>query len=160
MSWIKLGSTTTTGIVGNIDVNSMEAKNFGVILYHVIGNGGAANTYFRVESDASTNYSSRESGNGGADGTHVNDTNLPTVQYRAYTEFVVNYMCNISGEEKLFIANTIDQGYAGATNIPYRRQLVGKYDVTSGQITDVEWYDESGGTSIAANSNLSVIGTN
>ena len=159
MVWIKLGSTTTTGNVAIIEVESMQAKNFGQILYHVIGNSGTANTSFRVESDANQNYSSIESGNGAAYGTHVNDTDLPTAQFAANTEFVVNNMCNISGKEKLFISRTIDQGNAGAGGVPYRRQLFGKYDITTGQITDVEWYDNDSGTSIATKSNVSVIGT-
>jgi len=159
MAWIKAGSTTTTGNVGNIDVNSMTANKFNQILYHVIGNGGTAATEFRVSSDSGTNYASRESGNGGADGTHTNDTGLPQVQFGANTEFVVSYMCNISGEEKLFLKWTIDQGTAGAGNLVYRRELAGKHVTTSGQITDVEYYDTNSGTSIATDSNLSVIGS-
>ena len=158
MAWGKAGSTTTTGNVANIDVNSMTASNFSQILYHVIGNGGTANTEFRVSSDSGTNYASRESGNGGADGIHTSDTGLPQNQFGANTEFVVSYMCNISGEEKLFLKSTIDQGTAGAGNLVYRRELAGKHVTTAGQITDVEYYDSSG-TSIATDSNLSVLGS-
>ena len=158
MVWSKAGTTTTTGNVGNIDVSSMGNNEFSQILYHVIGNGGTANTEFRDESDANPNYSSKESGNGAAYGNHPDDNGLPQVQYKANTEFVVTYMCNIAGQEKFFIKWTTDQGDAGA-NIVYRRELVGKYDITAGQITDVEYYDTNSGTSIAQYSNLSAIGS-
>lgn len=161
MAWQVNGTPNTIsgGAVGNIDVNDLDARKFNVILYHVIGEGGTANTAFRVSSDSGTNYASRESGNGNADNTHTNDTDLPTVQFGANTELVIGYMCNISGEEKLFLMWTIDQNTAGAGNAPTRRELAGKHVTTSGQITDVEWYDNAAGTSIANDSNLSVIGT-
>ena len=158
MVWSKAGYMTTSGNVGNIDVSSMGNNEFSQILYHVIGNGGTANTEFRVESDANQNYSSKESGNGAAYGNHTDDTGLPQTQFSANTEFVVTYMCNISGVEKFFIKWTTDQGTAGA-NIVYRRELLGKYDITAGQITDVEYYDINSGTSIATGSNLSVLGS-
>ena len=162
MAWAKNGTPNTVSgsATGNIDISDLTALKFNIILYHVIGNGGTANTSFRVSSDSGTNYASRESGNGGADGTHVNDTDLPQAQFKANTEFVVTYMCNISGEEKLFIKFTIDQGDAGAANIPYRRELAGKHVTTAGQITDVEYYDNGAGTTIAVDSNLSAIGSN
>ena len=125
----------------DIDINDLTAKNFNTILYHVIGVGaGTADTEFRVSSDSGTNYSSRNSGNGGADGTFVSDTGLPQNQYKSYTEFVVTHMCNIDGEEKLFLKWTMEQGDPGAGNITYRRELVGKHATTTGQITDVELY--------------------
>lgn len=161
MAWAVNGTPNTIsgGAVGNIDVNDLDARNFNQILYHVIGDGGTANTEFRVSSDSGTNYASRESGNGGADGTHLNDTGLPQNQFGSNTEFVVTYMCNISGEEKLFLLWTVDQNTAGAANVPTRRELAGKHVTTSGQITDVEYYDTGAGTSIANDSNLSVLGT-
>ena len=162
MAWGKNGTPNTISgaATGNIDINDLTAKNFNTILYHVIGVGaGTADTEFRVSSDSGTNYSSRNSGNGGADGTFVSDTGLPQNQYKSYTEFVVTHMCNIDGEEKLFLKWTMEQGDPGAGNITYRRELVGKHATTTGQITDVEYYDHGAGTTIDIGSNLSALGT-
>jgi len=69
------------------------------------------------------------------------------------------YLCNISGEEKLMISFTIDQNTAGAGTAPNRREYAGKYAITSGQITDVEYFDIGSQTTFATDSNLSVLGT-
>jgi hypothetical protein len=53
-------------------------------------------------------------------------------------KFINGFIINNSANEKLVISNSIEQNTAGAGTAPQRREAVGKWAYTSGQITSVQ----------------------
>ncbi|MBC8435866.1 MAG: hypothetical protein H8D84_02650 [Proteobacteria bacterium] len=60
-------------------------------------------------------------------------------------------------QEKLLIGNKVDASTAGAGNAPSRREYVGKWINTSGQIDVVQLYGS--GRTFNANSEITAYGT-
>ena len=99
-----------------------------------VGTGGSI--------DTGSNYALRTASNGGTDETKINQVHLNTPTDKG---FINMFVINKSDKEKLFIYELIDQNTAGAGNAPNRREYVGKWINTSGQIDVVQLY-KSGAT--------------
>lgn len=139
MAWVKGGTTTLTGSSTTIDVSDLPDKKFYMGLEHRLDSNSATHHYLRLGSsgsaDSGSNYAYRYSTNGGGDGTGANSS-IIAHGFFGDTEpaFMVNYLFNISGEEKLLIAHTVGQNTAGAGNAPKRNKTVGKWANTSNPI--------------------------
>jgi hypothetical protein len=92
-------------------------------------------------SGSSGKYSSRVSFNGEADDTHTFETNshglIQTLETSGEKGFIVNYLANLSGQEKLNITETIDTD-AGTGNVgANRRSKVWKWS-DNAVVTSIE----------------------
>ena len=160
LGWAKNGTPNTlTSSSATLAVTDLTATKFNTMLTHTIVTGGNVNTQFTLDGDTSTSYADRRSKDGAADNVQTS----VAFWYGSYTdtpndEFVVCYLINISGEEKLKIFNLIHRGTAGAGTAPNRVEGVGKFDTTAGQITRADYDDGSTGT-YDIDSNMSFHGT-
>ncbi len=145
--WIELGRTSTDVGSGRMLINGIANKRYLMILSSA-SYTNAATMALRFNEDSGTNYSSRWSSNGGADGTATSDI----VDYMSLNEttkhFAVNYVSNYQTKEKLVLGHSVRQSTAGATTAPNRDQTVGKWANTSVVIDDVE-NNSQGGTGMA-----------
>ena len=159
MAWTKAGSDTTTGADTAIRVSSMTASKFIQTMAHSISTSTVLVEEARIDNISTSTYAQRHSINGGGDGTTSGDSwQIHYYGTASGTYFTVGYMCNISGEEKLRIHHRIEQGTAGADQIPYRLEFVGKQTSTT-QLTDYQQFDDGGGSYYDTDSNLSVLGS-
>lgn len=156
MAWAKNGTTTLGSGSATIDVSSLTDNKFLMVLTHKIS-GGDSVVRYRLNSDSGSNYARRYSENGGADGTSASTTFIAS-GYQ-YDGFSISYIINISTEEKLVIYHDVDSNTAGATNAPNRVEEVGKWVNTSDVIDEINIIN-GGADNFAADSNITVLGTN
>ena len=159
MAWAKAGSETL-GTAGDVITSgTITASKFNQILSSDLASG-ALSTQVVFNSDTGSNYAYRNSWDGTSDGTGVNNANVQQWDGNngsSTPQFVVSYVCNIDGEEKLGMYNAVDQSTTGAGTAPHRREVVYKYTGTS-QITKID-INNSGAGSFDTSSNLSVLGS-
>jgi hypothetical protein len=163
MAWAKNGTPDTLGSAGDVlSISDMTATKFAVMLTHEIADSTGTIDNQDVNYNGNTNavYARRMSTDGQSDTTAVSqNANRWGTGNIAHDHFRVEYMCSISGEEKLMIGWDIRQGTVGAGGVPSRHEQVGKFvpspdaDVTS--ITDTN----NGTGDFDTSSNLSVLGT-
>jgi len=160
MVWQKLGSDTLGSAGDTLTVTGFEAKKFMQTLFHTIASG-AINVFWQYNNDTGSNYADRWSLNGGSDGTDINQSANWGYQSSSSDDdtFDVNYVCSISGEEKLTITFVVDSGGTGAGNAPNRVELAQKYVPSpDADITEVDVFNTGTGD-YDTNSNTSILGT-
>ena len=138
--WKELARTTLGSAGDDIDVTGLANKRYYQILCSDLPTGDTqwttpvGNTTF----DTGTNYTTRESYDGGADSTVLNTTSLRwntsvTTTYNT-PKFGVGYISNYSTKEKLAIFHGIAQNTAGAGTAPQRAENASKWTNTSNVI--------------------------
>ena len=155
MAWSKNGTPhTLSGTSDTITISDLTASKFNQFVYHVLPSG-TINNYLAFDNDTTaSNYAIRYNYNGGTDTAGAN-----TLQYfnvNNADELVVVYTCNISGEEKLSIAFSVDVKTAGATNAPGRAEFTSKWVTTSGQFSRADVKNTQSGD-FATGSNLTAL---
>ena len=161
MAWAKAGTNTLGGTTATMDLGTITSSNFNQMMTHYIPVGGnGAEAEIVCNSEATNEYARRYSINGTTDGTGINMPELIiTGSNITLPAFKIAYFCNISGEEKLFIFQSVEQNTAGAGTPPTRAESVGKYDTTTGQINDFEIENTYWTGDYAIDSNVSVLGS-
>lgn len=160
MAWQKNGTPDTLTVAGDsLSITDLTSLKINVILNHSLDTGGTQVGLVRLDGDSGNNYANRDSLNGGS-GVNVNDPQLqlaiPTAG--AFSSFLVAYIVNIPGEEKLAIGFAIGANTAGAASAPARREWVAKWVITSGQFSQVSSTNVGSGD-FAIDSNLSALST-
>ena len=158
MAWSKAG-TTTLGSAGDIlSISGLTAQKFNVFLSHQISSGNT-NKKRTCNNSTGSLYAVRYSADGGADGTSVSQSALNSNLYSAADEFVIDYVCSISGEEKLAIMYNCSQRAVGAGTAPSRYEWAWKYVPSpDADITQFD-YDNDDSGSYDTNSNLTALGS-
>ena len=156
MAWARNGTPDTLGSAGDtLSITDLTAKKFNQIISHMIASGSLT-TNLNIENDSSGNHAYRISVAGGADATATSSNQVQITGASVGDDFVIGYMSNISGEEKLAIVFTTETNTAGATTDPYRTENAVKYAVTSGQVTRIDLENSHSGN-YDTNSNLTVL---
>jgi hypothetical protein len=142
--WEELDSVTLTADNSNLTSNTFSAKKYLWVQFYFRWNNVASDMRMTFNGDSGNNYSRRRSGNGGSDGTYINQAHnnfeTSTIQHSALVNM---FMINNASNEKLFIFETAGQMTAGANNAPDRRvEGVGKWSNTSDQITSLNIFTE------------------
>ena len=158
--WVELGRTVLGSTSNNFSVDSLANKRY----YMVLGNGlpsSGMDMHLRVGNgsiDTGSNYAKRENDNGGSDntGTSIGYMTFAKGSGQAWDVFGVGHISNLSGKEKLLIANGCDTGGTGAGNIGNRRESACKWANTSNPIDTIGTYNTSG--NFAAGSEVVILG--
>lgn len=133
MAWEKDGSKTLQSAGNNVTVSSLTDNKFSLVLSTTIADSsGGTQQSLQFNGDTLSNYGRRyNSGNGGSDGAN-NSTRISTGAAPAANSigFTVNYVCNITGKEKMAISFGGDTYTLGST-APSRYEAVGKWANTT-----------------------------
>ena len=158
MVWEKNGTPDTVGGTGStLQITNLTAKKFNVFLMHSLYSAGAPAITQTINNNTNSVYARRGSNNGGADSTATSAASW-TMQIRTDDdEFSLQYLCSISGEEKLAIQFIMGANVAGAANAPSRKEQTAKF--VPSPDADITRTDYSFSADVAASSNLSALGT-
>ena len=156
MAWNKLGTTTLGSAGDTITVSGITSNEFIYILTHALGSN--ADKKLKFNNNGNSVYARRYSDNGAGDGTTTSTTNIAHSTLLT-DEFLIGYVLNKSGEEKLLMTFTVASNSSGAGNVPARLELVGKFvpspDADITRVDDINTHTGDYDT----DSNLSVIGS-
>jgi len=161
MAWAKNGTPNTLGSAGDaLEITDLTAKQFNQFLFHGLPVGSTAYGHLRFNANSNNVYAQRYSDNGAGESTTTSISNIyGNANSTSADQFDVWYVISISGEEKLIIGFPVDSNGSGATNVPNRREIVGKFVPSpDADITAVE-QDNQGTSDWDTNTNLSAIGT-
>jgi len=139
MAWAKLDTNTLSATSTSVSTTTYTTKKFQQILFHSLGftSNATDNGGIQFNGDTNSVYATRRQVDGGTDATITSDSNLNSHDQGTTGKFQVNYVSNISGEEKLTIGFVIFPTATGAGTAPRRHEQVGKYvpspdaDITS-----------------------------
>jgi len=137
--WEQLADVTG-GASSNISSGTITAKKYLWVQFWY-DRAATFNVSGQFNNDTASNYSSRFSDNGGADGTQTSassfivDAGGASGKPNFHNMFIINNSAN----EKLLIHNNMQANSAGATNAPTRREGVSKWANTSAQITEIDF---------------------
>jgi len=158
--WEELAEGTATS-GDNLDTGALTEKKYYWIQAMAVGNGSDIRMSLRTGdgSIATTDYSYRRSHNGGTEETFTSaDRMAATSGAVSDNEFWNIFVINNSGNEKLCIAHAVRQNTAGASNVPNRTEMVGKYAYTSGQLDRFRLFNDQAGD-LASGSIIKVWGS-
>lgn len=135
--WQELASDTLTGTASQLDSGTFTAKKYLWCQIYAKG-AGSIQPSIEFNNDTGSNYATRYSSNGSADGEDPNATSiLNNTNDGSENSFINFFVINNSANEKLMISHEVSQQAAGAAATPSRNQAVGKWDNTSSQITRI-----------------------
>jgi len=158
--WEELAEGTATS-GDNLDTGALTEKKYYWIQAMAVGNGSDIRMSLRTGdgSIATTDYSYRRSHNGGTEEAFTSaDRMAATSGAVSDNEFWNIFVINNSGNEKLCIAHAVRQNTAGASNVPNRTEMVGKYAYTSGQLDRFRLFNDQAGD-LASGSIIKVWGS-
>ena len=158
MVWGKAGSDTLTSTGDDIDITSMTASKFNMIIFHKLASGDA-DPDMTFNNDSTSKYAIRYNQDGASDGTGTSGSNISARVTADDDEFFIQYVCSISGEEKLGIGFNCARNTAGAGNTTRRMEFVFKYVPSpDADITRIDFNNDLSG-SYDTGSNLSALGS-
>ncbi len=135
-AWVELGRTTLAVPASDISV-VVPKKRWLMVIMRSTGNPFDVNMFLRFNGDNGNNYASRVNSNGGVD---LASTSVSAIIVGGDNDFdpdfAMAYIDNNPVGEKLVIAHDCEQALAGS-NIPNRRESVGKWSNLTDQITTV-----------------------
>jgi hypothetical protein len=157
MVWAKAGSDTLNTNTDTVTVSTSGSQLY-VGLSHQFADTGTMQQLMRFNgSSGGTAYAYSRSENGGSPTAGTSTHFIGGFHPQAATGFVVSYHLDVSGDNKLVMAWGIGDGGTGASNDPERREVQGKYTVTT-TITSID-FDVSVASNFATGSNLTVLGS-
>jgi hypothetical protein len=139
--WTELASVSGTGSSTNLSSGTITAKKYLWIQLYQDGVSGNINVTFNNDT-TSSNYLHRISTDSGSDSTTTGYTNI-FIRGNGVPNYTNTFIDNNSGNDKLCIADSIQQGTAGASYYPSRREAVLKW-ASSNQITEIDFDSSSG----------------
>ena len=135
--WEELASVTASGSSSNLSSGTITAKKY-LWLQWFVEPSSSGTLSLTFNNDTDPNYGYRYSLDGGSEFT---DTSVAAIkpQFTSTTPFFTNmFIINNSGNEKLTISHSVSQNTAAATTAPRRMEVVGKWDNTASQITEID----------------------
>lgn len=140
--WVELDRTALGSGSNTISVASLADKRYYMLLTSTIGLAAGNNGAMRVGNgsyDSGNNYARRLSKDGGTDATSVSFNRMRINDNGGNSDyFAVQYVANLSANEKLFQNWTVEENTAGAANVPIRSEGVSKWANTSNVINQIQ----------------------
>jgi len=144
--WEELASVELSSAGSELSSGTFTAKKYLWIQAYVKGDGSSTpNLRVQVNGDTGSNYAERQSSNGGSDGTGASQDHFPASNGGKFGNFSNMFVINNASNEKLFIVHGVSVDTSGAGTAPVRREIAGKWDNTSDQITSIKIYKSTGG---------------
>ena len=160
MAWATNGTPKTLTVAGDdMDITNMSSSTFKQFFIHKI-TSGSSKIAMTFNNSTGNKYAYRFNYNG-TEGSPANTQPSIPLQYNhASDDFVVMYLCDKSGEEKLATEWQVD---GSSSSAPEKQNMIFKYvpaDLTD-RVTRIDLYnDGSGGTGdYAVGSNVSALGS-
>jgi hypothetical protein len=155
--WEELASVDLSGgAADDLDCTFTAKKYLWIQIY--LDDSGAIDPELTFNNDGGSNYATRFSSNGGADGTATSQTKVVIGGNGAFPRFINLFVINNQSNEKLVIGHGVNlDGGAGAANAPYRIERAFKWANTSNQINDIDITNVGAG-SFGTNSIIKVWG--
>ena len=156
MVWSKNGTTTLSSAGDTVTLSSLTASDFNLFIFHKIQVTGNVAMLQTFNNNTNTVYSRRGSNNGTAEFTSTNGSNWIVQHDISGDEFLIQYVCSISGKEKLAIMFTVSESTSGSGTAPTRKEQVGKFvpspdaDITRIDMNDTEAGSYDIGTNLSA----------
>ena len=157
-TWQRLAHVELSSGASSINSGTFTAKENIRIIFSGVGTNGSSYPRIQFNSDTGNNYGYRQSADGGSDNTQTSQNHINTTgNVGAFHHYFVADVTNVDGKEKLVIVHGVDSNTSGAGNSPRRREVVGKWATTSGQITSVQVTD-LGSHNFASGAYITVLG--
>jgi len=149
--WEELASVNTTS-GDNLSSGTITAKKYLWIQMYMkyTSTGGVLHETFN--NDTGNNYASRDSYDGGADGTSTSAAHIDWDRGVQDTYWFINqFIINNASNEKLCIGHQIriDSTETGSGVAPHRSERVDKWANTSNQITEIDFDNTTAGIDIS-----------
>ena len=159
MAWGKAGSTTLSSAGDDIDITSLSESKTRMIMSHVL-NSGACQNKVTFNDTGSSKYACRIQYNDDPEDLRVNQNFIPHWDGNdnaSNDQFVVSYLCDVEGEEKLGMYWSLDRGTAGAGNTIRAREMAYKF-IDTPKITRFDLNNQGSGD-YGADSNVTILGS-
>ena len=139
--WVELGRTTLGSANATISVTGLSNKRYYMAVVNGLGASVPINPYWRCNTDSGSNYATRNSENGGADGTTTSTTSARLYGVGSATHWFGNsYFSNLSGNEKLIQGHTVCGLGTSSGTAPVRGENTAKWANTSSSISSIQCY--------------------
>ena len=158
MAWGKAGSTTLSTGGDDVDITCLSESKTRMIMSHML-NCGAGQNKVTFNNTGSGKYASRNEYNDCADSLHTCQNFVPHWDGNCNAsndQFIVSFLVDVCGEEKLGMYLGMDRGTAGAGNTIRSRNMAYKF-VDTPKITRFDLNNQGSGD-YGADSNLSILG--
>ena len=159
MAWGKAGSTTLTSTADVITVDSLSNNKCIMILNNVFSSG-QGKLEPTLNNDTGSNYALRYALDGATEVTLTSEPDFvnTTGGFTNGLTFHVQYLVNISTEEKLLISHSCEVETTGTSGVPRLREYVGKWVNTSDTVSRYD-VPNVGSGDFASGSNSTVLGS-
>ena len=129
MVWGKAGNGTVSGTATIVTTSTMSDSNESLFcISHLMNQSGvASSSNVRLNNDSSGtdgssgNYATRSNTNGGNDSTQVHQTEHNNAYGGALERLQIDYISNVSGQEKLIITNGMGNDTSGPVSYTHLR---------------------------------------
>ena len=141
---------------------SFTSKKYLMIQYEITAlNPTATGLSIRFNSDTGNNYARRFSQDGGSDSTNTSQDKLSMIHSGGSHFFANMFIINNASNEKLIIAHQVAKTSAsgGASEVPRRWEIAGKWSNTSDQISSLTFIDTEQGSSGISKGTIKVWGS-
>jgi len=155
--WKELGRTTLGSSGDTITVSSLADKRYLMILGFGLDTGGTIGMNQRLNGDTASNYSSRQSQNGGSDTTQTSTTQGRWADTNASDHFGVCWLANKSDKEKLMYGIANQQAGTATSQAPAAFETASKWANTSNAVNSFTMQNFGTG-SYDTNSEVVVLG--
>jgi len=157
--WKEIARATLGSAAGNLSSGTFTAKKYLWLQYFVKGNA-VGRQKIQFNGDTGSNYNFRYSGNGASDGDAGGAANNINATYSNANndKFGSFFIVNNSGNEKLLMGSSMETTGTGASNVPNRTEVAGKWSNTSSQITSINLWADGGGSSFGTGTEVVVFG--
>jgi len=138
-TWTELGRVTLGAPAAEMDVQGLANKKYLMYLYNTLGSSGITNGRMIFNNNFNADYAIRFSTNGAADSTQTLQSDGIDVDLTGNTspKFSFGVISNLLNHQKFAQCWNQDVNLTGAGNVPQRREVVGKMDITtSGAVID------------------------
>jgi len=142
--WQELTFKELTSAGDSITTDTFSAKEYLMVEFLSIGSGQTSGGGIQFNDDTSANYSRRYNDNGSeATGTNESQLGMSGTINNSGILYQKYFIVNKDGYEKLLIGDTLASEDSSTTI--NRRDVYGKWDITSGQITKIKQINNGSG---------------